>query len=536
MSTRRRDPLIIGSGIAGLYVALRSQEEGLQPTMLTKSRIEESNTRYAQGGIAAAIGLDDTVELHRRDTVRAGAGIVDLGAARVLTSEAPNRIADLVRYGVPFDTMEGRVALGREAAHSRARILHAGGDATGLRIEETLRRRVLESGIEVRERCVLRALRRDSSESLTSVVSRDDGTGAEELSARPVVLATGGTGSLYRQSSNPPVATGEGVAIAFRAGALVTDMEFIQFHPTAFAREGAPRFLITEALRGEGARLRNASGDLFMRRYHPDAELAARDIVSRAIHSELRRTAARWVYLDATGIPRERLYTRFPSIRHFLAEYGLDPARDPIPVSPVAHYMIGGVTTDLEGRSSLPGLWACGEVACTGVHGANRLASNSLLEGLVFGERVARQLLHPAPGGPPVPPRLFHLPLAPGSGRDDAAACMREVSDLLWNAVGIVRDRTGLERAVQRIEYWRGECEPANESELPRAGANAALTALLIAKAALSRAESRGAHFRSDFPQPVARWRRHQGILLRPSDRPRSGGNRRRRTVMARTG
>ncbi len=512
MPSDTRSPLIVGSGIAGLYVALRAHEEGLRPTIVTKSGLAESNTRYAQGGIAAAIGPDDTTELHRRDTVRSGAGIADLAAVHVLTSEAPPRIADLVRYGVPFDTIEGRITLGREGGHSRARILHAGGDATGLQIEETLRARVLEAGIEARERCRLRALRPKSDGTVSAVLSRDDGSQVEQIDARPVVLATGGTGSLYRQSSNPITATGEGVAIAFRSGALVTDIEFIQFHPTVFVREGAPRFLITEALRGEGAVLRNQVGERFLLKYHPDAELATRDIVSRAIHQEMRRSGEHNVFLDATAIPRDRLYARFPSICRFLAEQGLDPSRDLIPVSPMAHYMVGGVATDLEGRTSIPGLWACGEVASTGVHGANRLASNSLLEGVVFGERVARQLDHPAAGGPRDAPRMLHLDLPHGRGENDREACFREVGALLWDDVGIVRERKGLQTAVHRFEYWRDRSEPPADSDLASASANAALTALLIARAALAREESRGAHFRSDFPRPSPRWKYHQGL------------------------
>ena len=512
MADASKSPLIVGSGIAGLYVALRAQELGLRPTIVTKSGLTESNTRYAQGGIAAAIGPDDTTELHRRDTVRAGAGIADPAAVQVLTSEAPQRIADLVRYGVPFDTIEGRITLGREGGHSRARILHAGGDATGLQIEETLRARVLEAGIEARERCRLRALRATSDRTVTVVLSRDDGSQVEEIVGRPVVLATGGTGSLYRQSSNPVTATGEGVAIAFRGGALVTDIEFIQFHPTVFAREGAPRFLITEALRGEGAVLRNAAGERFLLRYDSRAELATRDIVSRAIHQEMRRTGEPTVFLDATGIPRDHLLARFPSVSRFLATWNIDPSRDLIPVSPMAHYMVGGVTTDLDGRTSLPGLWACGEVASTGVHGANRLASNSLLEGVVFGERVARQLQRPAPGGPHDAPRMQAIALPPGHGEDDRATTFREVGNLLWDDVGIVRERKGLSTAVQRFEHWRDRCEPATESDLASPSANATLTALLIARAALAREESRGAHFRSDFPRPSPRWKFHQGL------------------------
>ena len=522
MTEAGRRPLIIGSGIAGLYVALRCRELGLRPTIVTKARLEESNTRYAQGGIAAAIGPDDSPRQHLDDTVKAGDELVDRPAARILTAEAPARIADLVRYGVPFDTVEGRIALGREAAHSRSRTLHAGGDATGLSIEEALRRRVLDAGVEARERTVLRGLRPGSRDGPVAVLSRADGKEIEFSTPSPVVLATGGAGSLYRQSSNPSIATGEGVAIAFRAGALLTDMEFIQFHPTAFCREGAPRFLITEALRGEGAVLRNDAGDRFMTAVHRDAELAPRDIVARAIDREIVNSGHACVYLDATALPRDLLYARFPSVCHFLASYGLDPSRDQIPVAPAAHYMIGGVTTDLEGRSTLSGLYAAGEVASTGVHGANRLAGNSLLEGLVFGERVARQLLHPAIGGPPAPGRVVELSVSPGGGRPEEAEEFEEVRTTLWNEVGIVRSAEGLSSAVERFERLAKAVQPSRADAMPGPVANAAMTALLIARAASIRTESRGAHYRSDWPERRPQWRIHVGLRLRaPAGRSR---------------
>jgi L-aspartate oxidase len=505
-------PLIVGTGIAGLYVALRCRELGLRPTLITKSNLDEANTRYAQGGIAAAVGPDDSPALHLADTLRAGAGLVDRAAAKALTYEAPARIADLVRYGVPFDTSEGQIALGREAAHSRARILHAGGDATGLSIEETLKERVLDAGIEVRERTALRGLRPVAREGVVALISNDRGKTVEEVDAGSVVLATGGAGSLYRQSSNPSIATGEGVAIAFRAGALLTDMEFIQFHPTVFWREGAPRYLITEAVRGEGAVLRNEAGERFLVGQHRDSELAPRDIVARAVLREIQRSGHPCVYLDATGIPRTRFFARFPSICRFLATYGLDPSRDWIPVTPVAHYMMGGVTTDLEGRTSLRGLYACGEVASTGVHGANRLASNSLLEGLVFGERVARQLAHPAVGLPPVPGRLVRLPWTSGSGRGDLPKTFERVRDLLWDDVGIIRTGSTLRSALAELSELGRRSEPSDSGELPGPVANAVLTASLIAHAALTRTESRGAHYRSDFPSRRPAWRLHIGI------------------------
>lgn len=512
MTRRSGGPLIVGSGIAGLYVALRLTEKGLHPTIITKARLEESNTRYAQGGIAAAVGPDDSSELHLEDTIAAGAGLVDPRAARLLARDAPARIEDLVRYGVPFDTVDGLVALGREAAHSRSRILHAGGDATGLSIEETLRSKVLDAGVDVRERTVLRALQPRGRLGLEATVSPPKSTDGERLDPGPVVLATGGAGGLYLYSSNPSITTGDGLAIAFRAGALLTDMEFVQFHPTVFWRPGAPRFLLTEALRGEGALLRNAAGERFMPRYHPDAELAPRDIVSRAIAWEMERTATSSVSLDATAIPRARLFARFPSICRFLEAHGIDPSRAMIPVAPMAHYTIGGVRTDLEGRASLPGLYACGEVASTGVHGANRLASNSLLEGLVFGERLARMLARPRAGGPTAPRRVVRIRWPRGEGSPDRPEEIEEVRRRLWKQVGILRERAGLEDALRRFQELGTRCGPAGE-ELPGRVAQIALTAYLVTRAALTRTESRGAHYRVDYPAPNPAWRVHLGLV-----------------------
>ncbi len=529
MNATSRRPLIIGSGIAGLYVALRCREMGLRPTLVTKSLLDESNTRYAQGGIAAAIGPDDSPVAHLEDTIRAGDGLVDVNAARVLTLEAPTRIADLVRYGVPFDTVNGQISLGREAAHRYARILHAGGDSTGHSIEETLKRRALEAGIEARERTVLRALLPGTPDGPSAILSDASGRRLERLAPGPVVLATGGTGSLYRQSSNPSVATGEGVAIAFRAGALLTDMEFIQFHPTVFWRAGAPRFLITEALRGEGAVLVNEAGERFMPSYHRDAELAPRDVVARAINQEILRSHHGCVYLDATGLPRDRLYARFPSITTFLSAYGLDLARDRIPVAPAAHFMIGGVSTDIEGRTSVPALYACGEVASTGVHGANRLGSNSLIEGLVFGERVARQLLHPSTGGPTPPVRTLRVRLPEGGGRAEEAGPLDEIRDTLWTGVGIIRQAAGLRAALATFERISRAVEPAEPGVLPGPLANAAVTAALVARAALERTESRGAHYRSDHPKKVPAWQHHLGLQRAPGPPTSSPGSARKR-------
>ncbi|MCI4334582.1 MAG: L-aspartate oxidase [Thermoplasmata archaeon] len=512
-----RRALVIGSGIAGLYVAVRARELGLHPTLVTKAGLEESNTRYAQGGIAAAVGPGDSPELHLADTLRAGAGLVEEEAARRLVEEAPARIADLVRLGVPFDGVEGEVSLGREAAHSRARILHAGGDATGLLIEEALKRRALELALEVRERRVLRSLRvRPAGIEVT--LSDPSGAESETLEPSAVVLATGGAGSLFQESSNPAVATGEGVVLAALAGALLSDMEFVQFHPTVFLREGAPRYLLTEALRGEGAVLRNSRGERFMPRYHRDADLAPRDVVSRAIRSELERTRSRCVYLDATALPRDLLFTRFPTICRFLGTYALDPSRDRLPVTPAAHFLIGGVATDIEGRSSIPGLLCCGEAAATGVHGANRLASNSLLEGVVFGEHVVRQLLHPSAGGPSTPARTLGLRIPSPAEVSDPPDRL-ELRRRLWEEVGIVRSGGGLRRAIRRFEAGVRAAPKGRPGSEGAATGLLSLAGLVIARSALARTESRGVHYRSDYPRSLDSWRVHSGLRLLPAAR-----------------
>lgn len=504
---------MVGTGIAGLYVGLRARELGLRPRLLTKSTLQESNTRYAQGGIAASLGSDDTPALHLHDTLRAGDGLVNLRAAKILADEGPARIADLVQRGVQFDTVEGRIALGREAAHSRARILHAGGDATGLRIEEALQSRVVEAGIDFRERTVLRKIRR-SSRGITVTVSAPDGSDPEELEAPNLVVATGGAGNLFRESSNPRIATGEGIVLAAEAGATLADLEFVQFHPTVFHRRGAPRFLITEALRGEGALLRNARGQRFMPKYHRDAELAPRDVVSRAIVTELARTRSRQVFLDASGLPRARLYARFPTISTFLRRHGLDIAKDRIPVTPAAHFLIGGIATDTWGRSSVPGLLACGEAAATGVHGANRLASNSLLEGLVFGERVARQLRHPTPATVEVPRAIVDQPVLLGAGERYSSTIATGIRKTLWEDVGILRNAPGLRNALRRFETWLARSAPTSSDDALGPSATELLLASAIARAALVREESRGVHFRTDYPRSRPRWRTHVGIRI----------------------
>lgn len=525
---RSFDYVIVGSGIAGLYAALLARNHG-SVLVLTKGSIEECNTKYAQGGIAAAVGPDDSPDLHLQDTIEAGAGLVDAEAARILTAEAADRIADLVRFGVPFDSVDGEVALGREGAHSRPRILHAGGDATGAHIELTLSDVARHSRVTILEHSQAQEVVVQDG-AARGIIALDARTNTrEEFACRHLVLATGGCGQLYKVSTNPPVATADGVALAYRAGAEVMDMEFIQFHPTALRLPGVPVFLISEAVRGEGAVLINSQGRRFMPDYDPRAELAPRDIVARAIVSEMAKTGSDRVYLDVTGLPPERVTARFPQIFHYCLQYGLDITKEPIPVSPAAHYMMGGVRTNAWGETNIAGLYACGETACTGVHGANRLASNSLLETVVFAKRVVARTLA-APESPPAPaPDAIRLrPAAEakvgvfqteeGIPRIGAPAralpfaetplSLANLQALMWEKVGIVRDGAGLAEAVLTLALWERSA-PVPSDRPSQELANLLLAGRLVAEAALTRQESRGAHYRSDFPHPDDAWRRH---------------------------
>jgi len=503
----RYDYIIAGSGIAGLYAALLAREHG-SVLILTKGSIDECNTRYAQGGIAAAVGPDDSPELHLRDTIEAGAGLVDEEAARILVGEAAERIRDLVRFGVPFDSVDGEVALGREGAHSRARIIHAGGDATGVHIELSLSSLARMSGITIKEHCQVEDVVVEGGRA-AAVATLDTRTHTREtFEGQSIVLATGGNGQLYRVSTNPEVATGDGVAVAYRAGAEIADMEFIQFHPTALRLPGVPVFLISEAVRGEGALLKDARGRRFMPEYDERAELAPRDIVARAIHSELAASGADRVYLDITHLPAERVSARFPQIYRYCLEHGLDITKEPVPVSPAAHYMMGGARTNVWGETTVPGLYACGECACTGVHGANRLASNSLLETVVFAKRVIdRTLLNgEQPAAAPRTPDARPLP-APAIA--EAPPLSRgALQSLMWDEVGIVRDGEPLARACATLSAWQAWL-PAPADRPAHELANLVLCGRLAAEAALLREESRGAHYRRDFPQPRDEWRRH---------------------------
>jgi L-aspartate oxidase len=512
------DYVIVGSGIAGLYGALLARDHG-GVLILTKGSIDECNTKHAQGGIAAPVGVDDSPELHFQDTIAAGAGLVDETAARILTAEATDRIADLVRFGVPFDSVNGAVALGREGAHSRARVLHAGGDSTGAHIELSLSSLARMSRITILEYCLAEEILVEGG-SVRGIRALDSRThGHEEFSCRFLILATGGCGHLYKVSTNPDVATADGVALAYRAGAEIMDMEFIQFHPTALRMPGAPAFLISEAVRGEGGILRNGEGRAFMVDYHPQKDLAPRDVVARAILEQLTAEGSDHVLLDVTHLPPQQVSSRFPQIYRFCLDHGLDITKEPIPVSPAAHYMMGGVRTNTWGETSRRGLYACGEVACTGVHGANRLASNSLLETMVFAKRAIDRTLN-GEGPDPLPAKTAALPnvearLPPPQPGEAPPLDRSRLQTLMWDEVGIIRSGESLTRARATLSAWEASLAPPSDRPSHEL-ANLLLAGRLATEAALIREESRGAHYRTDFPQPSESWRRH--IVFRKDD------------------
>ena len=510
------DYIIVGSGIAGLYTAILAREVG-SVLLLTKGNLEECNTRYAQGGIAAAIGPGDSPELHFKDTDEAGAGLCVEEAVKVLTPEAPGRIHDLIRFGVPFDTQYGEVALTREGAHSTSRILHAGGDATGEHIETTLSNLARRSGVTIREYTLVSEILLERGE-VTGVLTLDTlSNSRQEYYCRHLILATGGSGRLYKVSTNPAVATGDGVALAYRCGAEIMDMEFFQFHPTALRLPGAPPFLITEAIRGEGGALVNVQGHRFMYDYSPQGELAPRDVVARSIWTELQKTGVDHVLLDVTHLKPEYVSGRFPTIYRFCLNHGLDIEKEPIPVAPAAHYMMGGVRTNVWGETNVPGLYACGEVACTGVHGANRLASNSLLETLIFGYRIVQRTRDGAGGGPiatssHVEWTVHHVGEQPLPQIVPPPLNLAALQSAMWEKVGIVRAGERLQEAAAILAAWDHSLEdPADEPSHELA--NLVTVGRLVTEAALLRRESRGAHYRSDYPEPSDNWLRH--ILFR---------------------
>ena len=510
------DHLIIGSGIAALRAAVALAGAG-DVLMLTKAEPREGNTGYAQGGIAAAIGRDDSPSRHLADTLAAGDGLCDERAVAVLVEEGPRYVRELLAWGAAFDRgADGQPSLAIEGAHSVRRVLHAH-DATGREIGRTLWTRVAP---------LRNVLVHPHARAVGLIVEGDRCAGARYVAedglvtsarANRTLLATGGAGQVYRETTNPPVATGDGIAIAYRAGAAVADLEFVQFHPTALNMPGQPRFLLSEALRGEGARLVNGAGDAFMARYDPVGDLAPRDRVSRAIAREAERTGAP-VFLTLDRLDPAFVHARFPLISEACRRAGLDLARDLIPIGPAAHYVMGGVVTDLDGRTTLPGLYAAGEVACTGVHGANRLASNALLEGLVFGARAGAAMRADAARDG------WAFDATSASAMETAGESEREgrgrtagtagealhadaVRDLMWQLVGLFRDARGLRDAIAQLEpLWRATCARLQDEAAPLDAdgwRTASLVAVgrLIARAALRREESRGAHYRLDFPE-----------------------------------
>lgn len=518
------DVVVVGSGIAGLTTALHiTRQSPLRVLLVTKDVLAAGSTRWAQGGIAAALGTGDTPDAHFADTVEAGAGVCDEVAVRVLVREGPAAVRDLAQVGARFDrTADGGLSLTREGGHRRDRIAHAGGDATGAEIERALVTRVLDaSGIEIVEHAVVLDLLLDAAGRAAGLTlhvmgeGQRDGVGA--VRARAVVLATGGIGQIYASTTNPSVATGDGIAAALRAGAVVRDLEFVQFHPTVawlgpHSRGQQP--LVSEAVRGEGAFLVDDEGVRFMAGQHELADLAPRDVVAKAILRRMRETGAEHMWLDARAFGAEKWRVRFPTIHETLLSCGIDPVRELIPVVPACHYASGGIRTDLFGESSVPGLFACGESACTGVHGANRLASNSLLEGLVFGHRIAETIVERL--DEPRPPFPVEVPSADGVLLDDAAR--PRLQRLMSTHVGVLRDLKGLDRVeFELAELSLGApAEPGTEPGTESWEATNLLTvATALVAAARRRTETRGSHWRDDHPErDDVNWRGHLDTTL----------------------
>ena len=514
------DFLVIGSGVAGLRAALDLSREG-RVIMLTKGHPLQSASIFAQGGVAVALSEEDDVAIHLTDTVRAGHGLCRREAVRVLVEEGPDRIQELIRWGAKFDKAGGKFAFAREAAHSRSRILRARGDATGNEMVRVLmaqahrQKRIHRMDFHFTVDLVVEDGR------CCGAVVLDEHSGEQFiLPAKAVVLSTGGAGQIYARTTNPPNATGDGMAMAFRAGALLQDMEFVQFHPTALFLPSSPPFLLSEAMRGEGGQLRNHKGEAFMQRYHPLGAMAPRDIVARAIWAEMAVTKSRHVYLDVTHLGADFVKRRFPTIYSTCLRYDIDITEEWIPVSPSAHYMMGGVWTDLNGATTLPGLFAAGEVACSGVHGANRLASNSLLEGLVFGMRAgvaavawaARQAL------PDLSGQVAALRHALKHRLDDTEKMRNSLRRTMWGQVGIIRSRESLVRATAQLSRWEHMISKSFSGRADLEVKNMVQVAHCVAEAALWRENSVGAHFRSDIPESKRPgWKQHSQLSVKKS-------------------
>jgi len=499
------DVLVVGSGIAGLTAALDASRTRTV-ALVTKARLTETNTWYAQGGIAGADGEADSVELHLADTLVVGAGLCDEAVVRAVVGEAPEALAELQALGVQFDVGEGgEVELAREGGHSLPRVLHSG-DATGAAIQRALTHALRKDArVAVFEQRFLVDLLTAGDRCVGALVLDTESGAREVFWADAVVLATGGAGQAYRVTTNPVIATGDGLAAAWRAGAEVTDVEFVQFHPTALDHEAAPRFLITEALRGEGAYLLDCNGERFMLGVHPLAELAPRDVVSREIERVMQRCGTNNVLLDARHLGEGYLRSRFPTIWQACAEAGYDLGRDLVPVAPAAHYMVGGVRVDIDGRTTVPGLFASGEVSATGLHGANRLASNSLLEGLVFSRRIVRALAAEIPSE--LPARIVVGDEAAETGAAESAATGTVLRETMQRHVGMSRGDTGLAEAAATLEGLSGLLGEVRAHSADLEAANLLTVGTLVTHAAWLRTESRGCHYRLDFPEREPKWR-----------------------------
>jgi L-aspartate oxidase len=504
------DVLVVGSGVAGLTAALHLREQGLHVTVVTKVNIDDGSTKWAQGGIAAVLDPLDTPAAHANDTEIAGVGLCDPAAVRVLVSEGPARVRELIRMGAAFDRHpDGSLMLTREGGHRADRIVHAGGDATGAEVQRALHEAVhRDPWIRLVEHALVLDLLRAADGRACGLTLHVLGEGSEDgvgaILARAVVLATGGMGQIYSSTTNPSVSTGDGVALAMRAGAVVTDVEFVQFHPTSFVSAGVTsvqRPLISEALRGEGAHLVDEEGKRFMVGQHELAELAPRDVVAKGIHRVLRATGADHVYLDARHLGREFLEHRFPTILASTRSAGVDPVTDLIPVAPAAHYASGGVRTDLTGRTSIPGLYACGEVACTGVHGANRLASNSLLEGLVFAKRIADDIARE------LPPQADPRPAAGEPAWVVVPAVRPELQRTMTLGAGVLRSADSLAGTAAELTRLSGQRGAPHNAAWE--ATNLLTVAAALVASAQTRRETRGCHWREDFPGAEDEWRGH---------------------------
>ncbi|MEE8124692.1 MAG: L-aspartate oxidase [Nitrospirales bacterium] len=530
------DFLIIGAGIAGLRAALELSQHG-HVTMVAKGGPQDNNSFYAQGGVAVALGNEDDVDLHFTDTLKAGHQLCSRPATKALVEEGPSRVHELIEWGAKFDTIDGQLAFTREGAHSRHRVLRAGGDATGSEMVRAL-------GVKTRELKNLKWMGNHFGVELlfqdnrcSGAIVLDEVTGnLKSIYASAVLLVTGGAGQIYARTTNPPNATGDGIAMAFRAGAILEDMEFVQFHPTSLYLPSSPPFLLSEALRGEGGILRNNRCERFMKKYHRSQELAPRDVVSRAILTEMQQTKARHVYLDVTHLGSAFLKKRFPTIYATCLRYDIDITEEWIPVLPSAHYFMGGVKTDLYGASSLPGLFAAGEVACSGVHGANRLASNSLLEGLVFGYRAAKAASQFAQNHAPPTAVTNSFPLKPPNramSAQDVEKLRNSLRRLMWTKVGLIRTGDSLRKAVEQLQQWSQKLSAAPFNQTGLETQNMVQVGQCITEAALWRTNSVGAHYREDIPfSRGLKWKVHsQCQQVAPPHSPSSPSKKKRKTV-----